>query len=721
MVGASAKFIGGMSMPAGQEPGIDSVEFLDSEMLGWLDHEMGGSRPSSAPLGPVPPAAVVPVSDAHGRSEVPPLGLGGAGSGGGGSSSGGGWDMRQVKAATAILLEGRGEPLALPVVFELLLALRAEDPATLDALPRRASASPLAPGAALAYVVCRRLCRPCDVDAAAAAGEGRGISVTFQSILNSEIWWAPAGGLGVAARPMGRSARAWVEAGENGGTARTSRSTPHGYRGRLYSLVARSDEPMPARKRSRRGEVETRVKTLGDIAVMHAWRAEGDADSSLASSEEAPLLSPSDPPFTRDPSTGDLHLPRNMRVRGNVYVDGVVFGKLATPPNAADYAEWFAWRDEYVGLRSVPDDGDVEAPPPLRPEPPAVGAHKVKGGAVVAKKGGAPAKVYPGAPDYASLYLLPPPGSVVQLRSPEQRLTLDTSGDGPCMIVSTSPSVAAGTPVDPRDAAKGAFVAFLGQVPVRVRGVVRAGDQLVPSGLHDGVAVAAVNDRPDDVLGVAMEHSPSETDDDFECVVRSFVRWNHAVRREIRDEYDEMKRGVQSRNVTVLLDAQMTVGLVLVGLEIVSLFVLTAMLFLGGDSRLRTAVWRARLEGVICCLASVNLFGQMLLYALFIDRYPRRAATVAVAGGAIVLGVVHTSLARQGAGIGRAAHYAFNAAWQLLGITYFLVCYSQAKILREAKLAHSWACLAHPTTISAAKKALPIVLFLAILSLVIFL
>jgi hypothetical protein len=55
--------------------------------------------------------------------------------------------------------------------------------------------------------------------------------VTFQSILNSEIWWSPVAGLGVVARPMGRSARAWV-AGPDGVASRTGKSVPHGDRRR---------------------------------------------------------------------------------------------------------------------------------------------------------------------------------------------------------------------------------------------------------------------------------------------------------------------------------------------------------------------------------------------------------------------------------------------------------------------------------------------------------
>jgi len=51
-------------------------------------------------------------------------------------------------------------------------------------------------------------------------------AVTFQSAHNSEVWFED--DVGVSARPMGRS------------TKRGGASVPHGYRGKLYSLVERA-------------------------------------------------------------------------------------------------------------------------------------------------------------------------------------------------------------------------------------------------------------------------------------------------------------------------------------------------------------------------------------------------------------------------------------------------------------------------------------------------
>jgi hypothetical protein len=58
-------------------------------------------------------------------------------------------------------------------------------------------------------------------------------------------------------------------------------------------------------------------------------------------------------------------------------------------------------------------------------------------------------------------------------------------------------------------------VAFVGQVPVKVRGRVRAGDWILASGRDDGTATACVPDaldagRADRVIGQAWESSDDE-------------------------------------------------------------------------------------------------------------------------------------------------------------------------------------------------------------------
>ncbi|MDQ7028896.1 MAG: hypothetical protein Q9O62_03525 [Ardenticatenia bacterium] len=77
------------------------------------------------------------------------------------------------------------------------------------------------------------------------------------------------------------------------------------------------------------------------------------------------------------------------------------------------------------------------------------------------------------------------------------------------MVVSTAPAVIGNSP----DGTNKAFyerVAFVGQVPVKVRGPVRAGDFIVPSGRNDGTGVAVAPERltleqVNQVVGQALE------------------------------------------------------------------------------------------------------------------------------------------------------------------------------------------------------------------------
>jgi len=90
------------------------------------------------------------------------------------------------------------------------------------------------------------------------------------------------------------------------------------------------------------------------------------------------------------------------------------------------------------------------------------------------------------------------------------------------MVVSTSPSVAAGVPSDKTK--KGHLCGFLGQVPVRVHGPIHSGDFLVPSGLNDGRARAGGGWHSEryEPLGTSMDNAP-----EGEHLVLAFVRWEH--------------------------------------------------------------------------------------------------------------------------------------------------------------------------------------------------
>lgn len=104
------------------------------------------------------------------------------------------------------------------------------------------------------------------------------------------------------------------------------------------------------------------------------------------------------------------------------------------------------------------------------------------------------------------------PGDVVAVRA--GRIALDTAGADQVMVVSTAPIVTGNRPFEDEEGGIVGWqkIAFIGQAPVRVLGPVTAGDLLVPSGLHDGTAVAIhpASIEPDQltqVLGIAWETS----------------------------------------------------------------------------------------------------------------------------------------------------------------------------------------------------------------------
>ena len=78
-------------------------------------------------------------------------------------------------------------------------------------------------------------------------------------------------------------------------------------------------------------------------------------------------------------------------------------------------------------------------------------------------------------------------GDIVAVRS--GHISKDTRGATQVMVVSDGPIVVGN---DPGEQARAAYerVAFIGQVSVRVRGPVKSGDLIVPSGLNDGIGIA---------------------------------------------------------------------------------------------------------------------------------------------------------------------------------------------------------------------------------------
>ena len=93
-------------------------------------------------------------------------------------------------------------------------------------------------------------------------------------------------------------------------------------------------------------------------------------------------------------------------------------------------------------------------------------------------------------------------GSVVGLFNGEMCLSTDRAD---VVGVVSRRAMCVGSFPGKEKALQGDIVAYLGQVPVRVRGPVSSGDLLVPSGLHNGLAIARSADADSlAVVGVAM-------------------------------------------------------------------------------------------------------------------------------------------------------------------------------------------------------------------------
>ncbi len=101
------------------------------------------------------------------------------------------------------------------------------------------------------------------------------------------------------------------------------------------------------------------------------------------------------------------------------------------------------------------------------------------------------------------------PGEIVGVVN--GKITRNTSFARQLLVISTAPLVLGNMP-KPEESENYEKVAFLGQVPVKVRGPVQAGDYILPSGRNDGtgVAVAPNELRPeqiDRIVGIAWEGS----------------------------------------------------------------------------------------------------------------------------------------------------------------------------------------------------------------------
>jgi len=366
------------------------------------------------------------------------------------------------------------------------------------------------------------------------------VCVKYQSFGNGEVWWSEKHGYrkGVVARNMSRRVR----------TQKQGQDDDHGFSGRWYNLLARDDPNSPVTRATCRSFVVPNVPSLVQFWIANSEykrkkRKRGNGDqainfehspstsSSSASQLKESAFIPSALPVASEakmypttPETESLHSDRtpfcesgkngllqlignsngengfvlirgglkvendavfygnlsvrNLHVVGSLTVEQGINGQLVTPPEAADYAEWFEKLD--------PSE-KIEA------------------------------------------------GDVVQLRSPDQKITKDTSGTGPNLVVSTTPSVAAGVPMG--SSSQGNLCGFLGQVPVKCHGPVECGDVLVPSCKNDGYAIIGktFHAGSSEPLATAMESCG-----EGKHVVLSFVRWAHSTKWSDLREKDRM-------------------------------------------------------------------------------------------------------------------------------------------------------------------------------------
>mmetsp|Transcript_17735 Transcript_17735/g.21526 ORF Transcript_17735/g.21526 Transcript_17735/m.21526 type:complete len:625 (-) Transcript_17735:1241-3115(-) len=328
------------------------------------------------------------------------------------------------------------------------------------------------------------------------------IRVKYQSYHNTEIWWSPEKDycMGIIARAMSKKSRSQA-------TNAADEVKFHGFVGCWYSLVRREskDSPVPSSLKSlviddvpslvhfvRKNPTEGSFSGTS-TKIASKWKETMDSEAvstSFVKFETVPKKVVEPLRIDRDVVISGGLTVNNLNVKGNLRVEGTITGQLMTPPGAADYAEWFAYLDPSENIEE---------------------------------------------------------GMVVQLKCPESKITLNTSGDGPHLIVSTKPSIAAG--VD--SGVPGALCGFIGQVPVRVIGPIKSGAILFPSGKHDGMAVAGNtlhHGFNHDPIGTAMTSCGEGTH-----TILAFIRWQHNLKwQTLKKKESNLKQAIVNMSQYIL-------------------------------------------------------------------------------------------------------------------------------------------------------------------------
>jgi len=142
------------------------------------------------------------------------------------------------------------------------------------------------------------------------------------------------------------------------------------------------------------------------------------------------------------------------------------------------------------------------------------------------------------------------PGDVVGIVN--GKVSRATVGARSVKVMSSRPIVSGNFPGNDQLDAFG-LVAFMGQVPVRVRGPVRAGDYLIPSGLQDGTAVAIVASsvvKPEQIIGQSWTSSDKEGESTVTAVVGLSFANKHVGERlgavvSLRDEVSAIQSDME--------------------------------------------------------------------------------------------------------------------------------------------------------------------------------
>lgn len=438
--------------------------------------------------------------------------------------------------------------LELDEVFQILWKSRAGQ--FVDDVPKRPQASPISRDIPLFYVSPElKNCLSESEKDKLLGNPDNLVAVKYQGFPNGEIWWSKEHGKrrGLVARNMTRKSR-----------NQKSDTTSHGFAGRWYTLLERNDASIQVTKTSCRAYV-----VHGAPSLVQFWPASEDDVKSrdteklrVAKLKKRKLMESTEAfsdltnNFFDESKTNSLDQHQQMLERGqhdnflpfedDLFFDSVSDSFASLPqllptkgpsmptseheyafragPNNAAVSVARKQEETLVIKRSVHVQGDLTIDGDLTARSVRIlGNLRLEGQLITS----------PHAADYAEWFPLLDPnekiisGQVVQLRSPEQKITLDTSGAGPIMLVSTTPSVAAGVPSPEMHKEPGALCGFLGQLPALVRGPVQAGAHLFPSGSNDGLCVKGDTRHIDrEPIGTAMESCGPGVH-----IINVFVRW----------------------------------------------------------------------------------------------------------------------------------------------------------------------------------------------------